>query len=207
MIDVSPQPRVIVLEDDVLVRRAIARVLRAENATPIEVGSVREALAYVASSDPAWIVDYRLPDGDGLGVLEQVRRGGNWAPALVLTGFASLKLAAHAARLGAGFHSKPVDRSAITSLVAQRRRDSIVRPGPRTASSRIARLLGLTEAQAEVIEARVDDGISRAGLAYRFGISEDAVKKRIAKILRKAHAHGFASETLDLFLVDARARD
>ena len=67
--------RILVVEDDLLTRRTLQRILESEGHVVKTVGSVQAALAEV-DRDPCDIVllDLILPDGDGLNCCRQIRR-------------------------------------------------------------------------------------------------------------------------------------
>jgi len=78
--------RILVVDDDLAVRRSIDRALRLEGYEVVTVGTGREALDAVASSPPdALILDLQLPDLDGLQVCRHLRSTGNDTPVLMLT--------------------------------------------------------------------------------------------------------------------------
>jgi DNA-binding NtrC family response regulator len=71
------------------------------------------------------LLDLRMEGRTGLGVLEELRRGGNDVPVLMLTGFATVDSAVQALKLGADdYITKPCDnerlRSKIRTVLARR---------------------------------------------------------------------------------------
>ena len=82
----SPSVRILVVDDDLAVRRSIDRALRLEGYEVVTVGTGREALDAVTASPPdALILDLQLPDLDGLKVCRHLRSSGNDTPVLMLT--------------------------------------------------------------------------------------------------------------------------
>jgi two-component system response regulator MprA len=78
--------RILVVDDDLAVRRSIDRALRLEGYEVVTVGSGREALETLALSPPdALILDLQLPDLDGLQVCRHMRNAGDDTPVLMLT--------------------------------------------------------------------------------------------------------------------------
>jgi two-component system response regulator MprA len=78
--------RILVVDDDLAVRRSIDRALRLEGYEVVTVGTGREALDAVAASPPdALVLDLQLPDLDGLQVCRHLRSSGNDTPVLMLT--------------------------------------------------------------------------------------------------------------------------
>ncbi len=78
--------RILVVDDDLAVRRSIDRALRLEGYEVTTVGSGGEALESLAQSPPdAIVLDLQLPDLDGLAVCRRMRSAGDDTPVLMLT--------------------------------------------------------------------------------------------------------------------------
>jgi two-component system response regulator MprA len=78
--------RILVVDDDLAVRRSIDRALRLEGYDVVTVGSGGEALETLALAPPdALILDLQLPDIDGLQVCRHMRNAGDDTPVLMLT--------------------------------------------------------------------------------------------------------------------------
>jgi two-component system response regulator MprA len=78
--------RILVVDDDLAVRRSIDRALRLEGYEVETVASGGEALEAVSLSSPdALILDLQLPDIDGLAVCQRMRSAGDDTPVLMLT--------------------------------------------------------------------------------------------------------------------------
>lgn len=78
--------RILMVEDEAVLRAAVARALRADGHAVDEVGSREAAEAAVEEADYGLVVlDRGLPDGDGLTSLRVWRRQGRAVPVLVLT--------------------------------------------------------------------------------------------------------------------------
>lgn len=78
--------RILVVDDDLAVRRSIDRALRLEGYDVLTVASGGEALETLAQSPPdALILDLQLPDIDGLQVCKHMRSAGDDTPVLMLT--------------------------------------------------------------------------------------------------------------------------
>ena len=78
--------KILVVEDDLDLAQALAAALRGQLMVVDIALSLREAreLAFGAGHD-VLVVDRNLPDGDGLSLVEELRRGGRSTPVLVLT--------------------------------------------------------------------------------------------------------------------------
>jgi two-component system response regulator MprA len=78
--------RILVVDDDMAVRRSIDRALRLEGYDVVTVPSGGEALEALAHTPPdALILDLQLPDLDGLQVCRRMRSAGDDTPVLMLT--------------------------------------------------------------------------------------------------------------------------
>jgi len=103
------QPSVLIIEDEEGVRTALARRLEMNDCLVATATSGKEGMAYLNEA-PADLVllDYRLPDADGLKVLETI--GQQWPDTLtvMMTAYTNVDLAIQAIRLGAyDYISKP----------------------------------------------------------------------------------------------------
>jgi DNA-binding response OmpR family regulator len=117
------RPRVLVVDDERLVRWSLSDVLTAAGYQVIEAQNGREARLTMA--DEAYpvdvlVIDLKLPDADGLLLVREARRRGVTCPVLVMTadGFAETLDAA----LGAGATRvivKPFDLGDLVRLVRQ----------------------------------------------------------------------------------------
>jgi CheY-like chemotaxis protein len=126
--------RILVVEDDVRFRevfeRAIGHALAAEllDVAFVGAGSVSEARALLREGGlDAALIDVRLPDGDGLDLVEEINDGGVGSPmpTLVLTAYLDPKVAIRAMDAGAqGALSKvvsvPETAGAIIRLIERR---------------------------------------------------------------------------------------
>lgn len=78
--------RILLAEDHVELRAAIARRLRAVGNSVDEVASLREARIYLQNAEYAVIIfDRMLPDGDSIALLREWRASGQRSPVLLLT--------------------------------------------------------------------------------------------------------------------------
>lgn len=82
----SDAQRVLVIEDDKPLRLTLAATLKAEGYAVSEAGSVTSARQRIGNEQIDLVVlDLGLPDEDGMGLLDQMRRDGNLTPVIVLT--------------------------------------------------------------------------------------------------------------------------
>jgi DNA-binding NtrC family response regulator len=81
-------PSVFVLDDDVAVCRILNRMLSLEEYDVRTSNSVEEAVAAIEEKPfDAYLLDYRLRDGTGLDVAEQLRSRGSSAAIILMSGY------------------------------------------------------------------------------------------------------------------------
>jgi PAS domain S-box-containing protein len=112
---------VLVVEDNPITRKMVRVALESDGYHVLEAGDGRSALAAAAERVPDLIVlDYVLPDTDGLRLLEELRRqaGREDLPALLVTGMVS-RLGELRARAGelTQFLPKPIEPSRLLEVV------------------------------------------------------------------------------------------
>jgi DNA-binding NtrC family response regulator len=107
--------RILLVDDDEGVRLALGRFLGSKGYAHVDadgVAAVREVLR--AQTVDAAIVDFSLPDGDGLDVLRTLKAQDPSLPVLLLTGHGTIDLAVKAIKEGAEqFLTKPVELPAL----------------------------------------------------------------------------------------------
>lgn len=111
--------RILVIDDDPIVRRALVDILQDE-CYQVEVAATgHEALELAAKGhfDVA-LVDIRLPDLDGIELLRALREADDDLSALIITGHPSLETAIQALRLRVfDYLVKPLDNERVVSSV------------------------------------------------------------------------------------------
>ena len=114
--------RVLVVDDEMLIRWSEAQVLSHAGYDVAEAGSAKEALRCV-NGEPrpdVILLDYRLPDSNDLRLLETIRGLVPGTPVIMITASASSELADGAVGLGAHrVISKPVELQDLVPLVEQ----------------------------------------------------------------------------------------
>jgi two-component system response regulator RegA len=107
--------RVAIVDDDPASRRALARFFQRHGWTVMAVGTGNDCLRDVATARPSHaILEQRLPDGSGLGLLGELKRLDPDMVVVIVTRYASVAAAVTAIRCGASnYLSKPVTPSQI----------------------------------------------------------------------------------------------
>jgi two-component system response regulator AtoC len=111
---------ILVVDDELLIRRSIARRLQTAGYEVVEAEDGRTGLAKAAGGIDLAIVDLRLPDIDGVAVLGQLKQTQPDSIVILLTAYASVDTAVSAMKLGAyHFANKPFDLEALVVMVEQ----------------------------------------------------------------------------------------
>lgn len=114
---------VLVVEDETLIRWSIAETLAQKGHRVVEASDARGAVRAL-SSEPEQIdvvlLDYRLPDSDDLGLLQDVRRLRPESAVVMMTAFGTPEVTKHALDLGAyRVLNKPFDIHGIEPLLQE----------------------------------------------------------------------------------------
>ena len=110
---------VLVVDDEVLIRKSLAKVLRARNHAVETASTGAEGLEKIAEVRPqVMILDMRLPDTDGLSVLRNARVLDPLLQVIVITAYGDVQSAVDAMKLGAcDFLRKPYEMEDIVLAV------------------------------------------------------------------------------------------
>ena len=118
-----PALRVLVVEDELLIRWAIAETLAGAGHTVIEApdgATAIQALADSAEPVDAVIMDYRLPDSSDLTLLATIRRLSPHSPVIFMTAYGTPEVTKGALDLGVyRVVSKPFEMPALEEWLLQ----------------------------------------------------------------------------------------
>jgi DNA-binding NtrC family response regulator len=124
----APRPRVLVVDDEPLIRWSIAEALTENGYSVVEAGTGRDAVQEAAVSDRfnVIVLDLRLPDTDSLSLLDSLHQLAPRARIIMMTAHGTDEVAEEAHARGAyGFVHKPFEMSAMASLVTEASRASV----------------------------------------------------------------------------------
>ncbi|MGH3993959.1 MAG: HD-GYP domain-containing protein [Pseudonocardiaceae bacterium] len=110
------------MDDEPGVRRSLVRMLQAQGFNCFEAGTGREALAVLdrIGETPLVISDMRMPELDGIGLLEVVRRDYPDTSVIMLSGVSETTTAVDCLQLGAAdFLLKPISMSELQERVSR----------------------------------------------------------------------------------------
>jgi DNA-binding NtrC family response regulator len=114
--------RILVVEDETLIRWSIAETLAQEGHIVMEATSAATAVKALEDEDDIDVVllDYRLPDSNDLGLLASVRRLQPRSAVVMMTAYGTPEVTEGALALGAyRVLGKPFDMGALDSLVVE----------------------------------------------------------------------------------------
>lgn len=109
---------VLVVDDEAAVRALLASLLSSRGYRVLQAGSAAEGLEVMAAAQPELVLmDYRLPDRDGLSVLQEIKARYPASYVIMVTGMGSEELAVELMKAGASeYLLKPFD----TRLLGER---------------------------------------------------------------------------------------
>jgi two-component system nitrogen regulation response regulator GlnG len=113
--------RVWIVDDDEAIRFVLERALKRAGYSVQAFASVGAIVEALATGEPQVIVtDIRLPDADGLNVLDTLAELGKDVPVIAITGFSDLDQAVAAFKQGVfDYIAKPFDLEQVLSVVAR----------------------------------------------------------------------------------------
>src|SRR4051794_40746078 len=113
-----PAPTILVVDDEQLIRWSLRERLTDEGYRVVEADTAASALARAEEGVDLVLLDYRLPDGDGLTVLKKIKERDPDTLVILLTAFSSVETAVEAMKHGAyHYANKPFHLDEIVLLV------------------------------------------------------------------------------------------
>jgi DNA-binding NtrC family response regulator len=111
--------RVLVVEDELLIRWSIVETLTKAGCSVTEAGDGASALEAAAAEDfDAVVLDYRLPDSNDLKLLEALRDRFPQSRVVMMSAFGTPEIIQRAQALGVqGFLDKPFEMEALKHLL------------------------------------------------------------------------------------------
>lgn len=128
--------RILLVEDDVSLSRALATILQKNNYSVDAVGNGVDALAYLENGlYDAVIMDIMMPQMDGITALKKLRNNNNNIPVLILTAKTEIEDKVEGLDMGANdYITKPFDSRELLARLrvitrSEKQHDSIIKLG------------------------------------------------------------------------------
>ena len=104
------EDKLLVVDDDPLIRRSLGEVLRREGYQVVEASTGAEALRMVANAAPSLVItDFNMPELDGMQLLRELHARKPDLPVILVTGYGTVEQAVEAMKAGAyDYVSKPI---------------------------------------------------------------------------------------------------
>lgn len=194
---------VFVVDDEISVRKATARLLKSAGLTALTFASAQEFLdVYDPDVAGCLVLDLSMPGLNGLELQEMLLAKADPPPIIFLTGHADVRDTVQAMKGGAvEFLTKPVeDERLIDAVQCAIKKDSIARAERAELAEIRVRLATLTPRELQVL-AYVVAGRLNKQTAAELGTVEKTIKVHRARIIEKLHVQSLP----ELVLLAARA--
>ena len=184
-----------IVDDDEPVRESLAFLCRTSGLDPITYASPLTFLERAGALTSGCIVtDVRMPEMDGLTLLNRLQEMHVTLPVVVITGHGDVPMAVAAMKAGAvDFLEKPFDDeiflNTLQGALARSRTGAL--PRPAGGEGLDGKLALLSERERQVLD-RLVDGEPNKVIAYHLGISPRTVEIYRAKVMAKMEAATFA---------------
>ncbi|MDD5315838.1 MAG: sigma-54 dependent transcriptional regulator [Candidatus Cloacimonetes bacterium] len=113
--------KILIIDDEKNIRLSLTGILKDEGYTVISFGNILEGLTAFEDEDPdAVLLDVKLPDGNGIDTLKQIKSLAPQIPVIMISGNSNISDAVKAIKLGAfDFLEKPLSLPKIKITVAK----------------------------------------------------------------------------------------
>ena len=188
------EPIVLVVEDDVSMRRALSNLFQSVGLEVELFGSASELLqSKLPDVASCLVLDVRLPGLSGLDFQTELAKANIHIPIIFMSGHGDIPMTVRAMKGGAvDFLTKPFrDQDMLDAVTVAIERDRKRREAERIAAHLKVLLDSLTPREREVL-ALVSSGLMNKQVAAELGLAEITVKLHRGHIMRKMEAKSLA---------------
>lgn len=194
--------RVYVVDDDASVRSSLVFFLKTLDMQARPCSGGREFLENLGSFQAgAVLLDLRMPETDGLAVLEAMGRRIGHFPVIVMTGHGDIGTAVRAMKLGASdFLEKPFEEQALTEALDRAFGQLATQiDAARSVDQALQRLQTLTPREADVLGG-LAEGLPNKVIAYRLNLSVRTVEMHRASMMDRLQVRSLSEALRLVFL-------
>lgn len=174
--------RILIIDDEETLCYFLKESLEEKGYQAAAAHTAGEGLKQLAAQDVDLVLlDLKLPDGDGLDVLGEIRKVNAGLPVIVLTGHAAVESAVRAMKLGAyDYMEKPINLAQLSSSVAE----------ALNSTSRQERVAQVVASEPEVTQAAPDqEAPPEKGEDVGIGLGKSAaLSRKLRELERELHA-------------------
>ncbi|MGA3000782.1 MAG: chemotaxis protein CheB [Acetobacteraceae bacterium] len=185
---------IFVVDDNASVRNELRRLIEAAG-RPVEVyGSGREFLAaWSPRRNGCLVVDCRMPDMDGIELLERLKAEGHQLPAIMVTGYGDVPLAIRAMKAGAAsFIEKPVRGDDLLAAIDHALQQALGSSERAALGEEVTTLIAALTPREHQVMKLVIEGNPNKQIAHLLGISQRTVETHRAAMMKKLGARSLS---------------
>jgi len=205
----AQRPLVVIVDDDLDVRTALAELLLSVGIDAEAFASSRDWLESGLTDRPGCLIlDVRMPGSSGLDLQHHLARNGDTKPIIFLTGHGDIPMSVQAMKAGAiDFLTKPVrDQTLLDAVTIAIGRDMAQRLEAAAIRRHLDLLATLTPRERQVLR-EVARGRLNKQIAFDLGISQITVKLHRSNVMRKMEAGSLGALIRAWEMLPADARE
>ena len=187
-------PVIFIVDDDVSVRKSLARLIRSAGYAVEAFGSAEEFLSRGPSIGPCCLVlDVRMPGVTGLDLQKSLAGAMHGIPIVFITGHGDVPMSVNAMKAGAvDFLTKPFEGKDLLEAVQRAMAKDTRDLGTEARTGEVRRRVNLLTPRQRQVFALVVTGLRNKQIASELHIAEKTVKVHRAQVMEKMRARSLA---------------